>query len=337
VSGARPGRSARVLALLITVIAIVPGVALPIEPLPAQSVRREFTELHMGVAVRIVLYAPNDSTAREAARAAFARIAALEAIMSDYRPASELRRLSGAAPGRPIAISAEMCDVLRRALEIARASGGGFDPTIGPLVALWRDTRRTGALPAADELAPARSRVGWRRVHLDGSACTVALEPGTQLDLGGIAKGYIVDQALATLAERGVGSALIEAGGDIVVGDAPPGTRGWRIAVPHADPSLATRAASLVNAAISTSGDSEQFVEIGGRRYSHIIDPRTGVGTTAGTLATVIARDGATADALATALAVLGPSGSAELIGRHPSAIAAVRSTEIERRGRGPP
>ena len=294
-----------------------------------QPVRHEFTELHMGMPVRLVLHASDEAIARDAARAAFARIAALENVMSDYRPASEVRRLTEVPAGVRRALSPELCDVLGRALELARESGGAFDPTVGAYVELWRAARATGKLPSRRELDSAARRAGWWRVRLDRSACTVTFdEEGIRLDFGGIAKGYILDQALAVLAARGVSRALLEAGGDIVVGDPPPGAIGWRIEVRHAGSELATHAASLARAAISTSGDGEQYVEVEGIRYSHLIDPRTGLGSTARTVASVIARDAATADALATALAVLGADEGRELVERWPGIIAADRQSD---------
>jgi thiamine biosynthesis lipoprotein len=142
-----------------------------------------------------------------------------------------------------------------------------------------------------------------------------------RLDLGGVAKGYILDQARAVLASRGIARALIEAGGDLVVGDAPPGREGWTIDTPEATGAFAGRARRLTNAALATSGPSSQFVEIDGVRYSHVIDPRRGLGLTSGLVARVIAPDGATADALATALTVLGPDGVATVTDRFPSAV----------------
>ena len=286
-------------------------------------VRREFSELHMGMAVRVVLHAPDDATARDGARAAFAKIAALEDIFSDYRPSSELRRLP--ATGRPVEVGADLCHVLAVALDVARESDGAFDPTIAPLVALWRESRRSGTLPSPAALSAAQSRVGWTRLRLDRPSCVATLDPGTRIDLGGIAKGYIIEQALDVLRRRGLSRAMIEAGGDIVVGDPPPGAPGWRISVPHADSTLSARAAALANAAISTSGGAEQFVEIDARRYSHLIDPRTGLGSTTPALATVIAPRAAIADALATALAVLGAEGAAALLERYTGVIGAVR------------
>jgi thiamine biosynthesis lipoprotein len=130
-----------------------------------------------------------------------------------------------------------------------------------------------------------------------------------RLDLGGIAKGYILQEALATLRRAGIDRALVESGGDIVVGDAPPGHDGWTIDVSAADPDFRQSASRLTNVALSTSGATAQFVEIDGVRYSHVVDPRTGLGVTNGLTAHVIAQDAATADALATALAVVGHQG----------------------------
>jgi thiamine biosynthesis lipoprotein len=291
----------------------------------AAPVRREFAELHMGVETRVVLYARDDRSARAAARAAFDRVAALEDIMSDYRPASEVRRLAR-RPGDWVPVSREFFAVLARAVDVAQASDGAFDPTVAPVVALWRAARRSGLLPDSAALDSARALVGWRRLALDSARRRVRLEtPGMQLDLGGIAKGYILQEALAELGRRGVRQALLEAGGDIVVGDAPPGRAGWTIETPGADSAVARRAASLVRAAVATSGPTAQFVEIGGVRYSHVVDPRTGLGLTNGYAATVIAPDGATADALATALTVRGPQRAAELLTRYSGVFASVR------------
>jgi len=286
--------------------------------LPTQAVRREYIELHMGVAVRVVVYAVDDGTARRAARAAYARIAELEEIMSDYRPQSEVRRLTGRT-GADVPVSEPLYAVLARALELARLSDGAFDPTVGPFVELWRAARRTGRLPERAALDSAAARVGWRRVHLGPAARTVRLDVADmRIDLGGIAKGYILDQARAELRRQGVTSALLEAGGDISAGDSPPGRAGWRVVgMPDGR--------ALANAAVSTSGDSEQFVIIDGVRYSHVVDPRTGLGLTNRRQATVVAADGATADGLATALTVLDDEGGAALLKAFPGVIAEVR------------
>ena len=288
-------------------------------------VRAEFTEVHMGMPVRIVLYAPHDTIARAAARAAFARVASLEDKMSDFRAHSEVRRL-GALAGDCMNVSVDLYAVLERAIELARLSGGAFDPTAGPVIELWRDARRDDRTPPATALDSARALVGWRMLRLGGDGAEACLaRPGMRLDLGGIAKGYILEEALGVLADRGIASALVEAGGDIVVGAAPPGASGWRIAVPDADPALVAGARELAHAAIATSGPTEQFVEIDGVRHSHVVDPRTGLALTRNVTATVIASDGATADALATTLTVLSREEGKRLLEHFPGALAGVR------------
>jgi len=231
--------------------------------------------------------------------------------MSDWRPESEVNQLAARA-GEWVEISAELYAVLRQAVEIAAASDGAFDPTVAPLVELWRESRSSGRLPDPAARDSARALVGWDRVALDKCRPLVRLEPGTRLDLGGIAKGFILQEALAVLRARGVPSALIEAGGDIVVGDPPPGRSGWTIALGGADSTFA-------NTAVSTSGTGEQSVTIDGVRYAHVVDRRTGLGVTAARTVTVVAADAATADALATALVVLGPERGAGVAARFPA------------------
>ncbi|MSO51727.1 MAG: FAD:protein FMN transferase [Acidobacteria bacterium] len=289
----------------------------------------------MGMPVRIVLYAGDEAAAVRAATAAFARIAALDAVMSDYRPDSEIRNLSRLSPA-PIIVSPDVFRVVARAIAIARDTDGAFDPTVAPLVALWRDARTTGRLPARAAVDAARALTGWRRVELDAARSSIRLpDPGMRIDLGGIAKGYILQAALTTLRGAGHGAALVEAGGDIVAGDAPPVQAGWRIAVAgdsgnelggdiRANASYlarATFASELIsNAALATSGPAAQFVEIDGVRYSHVVDPRTGWALTSSVTAHVIAPDGATADALATAATVAGARGLDAIRARFPGA-----------------
>jgi len=269
----------------------------------------ESSQVHMGLPVRILLHAPDERRAESATAAAFARIAALDRMMSDYQPQSELRRLeTGGTAWTPV--SPDLLEVLTTAVAIARATDGAFDPTIGPLVELWREARQTGKLPPPAAREAARARVGWRHLEIDRASGAVRLaRKGMRLDLGGIAKGYILQQALHTLRQQGLGRALIDTGGDIIVGSGPPGLAGWRIDAEGADAAFRERASRLTNAAIATSGDESQSVEIDGVRYSHVVDPRTGLGLTNQVTARVIAREGAVADALATALTVLGPEG----------------------------
>jgi thiamine biosynthesis lipoprotein len=268
--------------------------------------RFEFRKVLMGVAARIVVYAPDREIAAWACSRAFQRIADLEDLMSDYRPHSELMRLCSEGHLAPVRVSDDLFFVLQRALELSRLSNGAFDITVGPFVALWRRARQTKQLPSEEELRQVRQLVGWEKIQLDPETRTVKLAvPNMKLDLGGIAKGYAADCALKVLKRFGLSRALIELGGDIVLGDPPPNRKGWRIGILDEN-GKPTRFLELANCAISTSGSTEQFVEIGNRRYAHIVDPRTGLGLTKLVLVTVIAKDGITADSLATALCVLG-------------------------------
>jgi thiamine biosynthesis lipoprotein len=273
--------------------------------------RFEFAQNHMGTRFRIVFYADDDASAKTASDAAFARIAQLEQVMSDYRPDSELMRLCVVAGGEPIRVSEDLFAVLSRSGEMWKLSDGAFDVTAGPLTRLWRKTRKTQVLPAAGELAEARGRVGFDKVRLDAGARTVQLTAkGMLLDLGGIAKGYAVDEAARVLRKHGLTRTLVAGGGDIAVGDPPPDAPGWRVGVTPLEvdeDAKPTRFLLLRNAAVSTSGDSEQHTEIGGVRYSHIVDVKTGLGMTGRHSVTVVAPSAFTSDPLAKVVLFLGP------------------------------
>lgn len=272
--------------------------------------RFEATQIHMGTSFKIVLYAGDQTTANLAFSAAFDRVRQLNAIMSDYDSSSELSRLCQSSPtDEPVPVSADLALVLAKSQDLARESQGAFDVTVGPLTRLWRRARRQGQLPDADRLAVARRSVGFHHLHIDRKARTAQLlKPDMRIDLGGIAKGYAADEALAAIRRRGIRRAIVDAGGDMSIGDPPPETTGWKIGI-----SVLQRGAapdqflSLANCGIATSGDAWQFIEIGGTRYSHILDPKTGMGLTERIGVTVLARDCTTADSLASAISVLGP------------------------------
>jgi FAD:protein FMN transferase len=281
--------------------------------------RFEYRERHMGSEARIVLYAARAGLAERAARAAFARIAELDSLLSDYREDSEVTRLAHGAGGPPLPVSPDLLAVLRAARSLAVETGGAFDVTVGPLAVLWRDAARAGRLPDTADLGAARALVDWRKLEIDTAAGTVRLAgPGMRLDLGGIGKGYAADQALGVLGHHGADRALVAIGGEIVAGRRPPEGPGWRIAVEHAEPGHDT--VLIESAAISSSGDAERFVEVGGVRYSHVVDPRTGLGLTHRAAATVVAPNGITADALATAVTLLDGARRTAFIAAHPEA-----------------
>jgi len=293
---------------------------------PAALTRFSYTQYHMGVDARLVVYAPDQPTAERACRAAFARIAALDTIMSDYRPQSELMRLCARSGGPPVRVSPDLFMVLRRAQEVSRQSDGAFDVTVGPLIALWRKARKSAILPNPAELEQARSLVGWKKVQLDERARTVRLTvPGMKLDLGGIGKGYAADAAQRLLKDHGITHALAQLGGDVVVTGAPPGTNGWTVRTPNAGTDQGPVDLHLSYCAISTSGDTEQFVVIGDRRYSHLVNPRTGQALTNRVQVTLIAPDGLTSDPLSKAMSILSEEERIKLLQLYPDVKAYVR------------
>lgn len=296
------------------------------EPKPAgPPMRFEFIEIHMASPFQIVLYSTDAAAARRASRAAFDRIEALNKALSDYDPDSEISRLSASAGKGPVAVGPDLFDVLDRSKRISERSGGMFDATIAPVGRLWRRARRDRKLPDPALIAHARTLVGSDKMILDPSRRTVELKvPGMKLDVGGIAKGYAAQAALEVLRQQGIRRALVGGAGDIVAGDPPPGTDGWRVAIAPVDPRLSYRPPTLLvkNAAVSTAGDAERFVEIDGRRYSHIVNPKTGMGHEDRASVTVVAPDGGTADALETTAYLLGPERGLKLVDDTPGCAA---------------
>lgn len=275
--------------------------------------RLELAAPHMGTTARIVVYAQDRARAETAVQAALARIAELDALLSDYRDDSEVARLARHTGGGAVAVGQDLLAVLVRSLDLARRSDGAFDVTVGPLSHLWRRARRRQELPSPDELRAALALVGPDGLVLDVAAGTARLlRPGMRLDLGGIAKGYAADEALRVLRRYGLDSALVTLGGEVVAGSPPPGREGWTVALrtpgPEPLPLL------LRDRAASTSGDAEQWLEVAGRRYSHVFDPRTGQALTGHRSVTVVAVEGLLADGLATALIVLGPDRGLALV-----------------------
>jgi thiamine biosynthesis lipoprotein len=317
---------AGLIAALAYAIPLVP--ARPAQPPAAPPLTRfEFESKHMGTTVRIVLYAADQKTGKEAADAGFARVAALDQCMSDYKRDSELMKLCAAfrtEVGPPVPVSDDLFAVLVAAAELSRLSDGAFDVSVGPVVQLWRHARRTQQLPDKEDLAAALRKVGWRNVELDPARKAVRLlVPGMQLDLGGIAKGYAADAVLALLRQRfGITRALVAASGDITCGDPPLGRDFWEVDIAPIARGQAPRHLRLANAAVSTSGDLEQFVEIGGVRYSHIVDPRTGLGVTGRRSVTVIAPRGVTADSYTKAVMLMPAGKGFSLIEATPGAAA---------------
>lgn len=279
----------------------------------AQSLERyEFESVHMGTTFRIAFYASDDSLAKAASDHAFGKVEDLNAILSDYKEDSELNRLSNqSGSSRWISVSDPLFQVICKGQEVAQKTDGAFDITVGPYVQLWRKMNRSydPALPSQDILKQLSKSVGYKYIRLKKNLQAVKLlQPHMQLDAGGIAKGFAADEALKVLESHGIYSAFVDAGGDITLGNSPPHKRGWKINIQRYTQGRAQIITLLLsNKAIATSGDLFQHVAIEGKRYSHIVNPHTGIGLTNQSTVTVIAPNGITADSYASAVSVLGP------------------------------
>jgi FAD:protein FMN transferase len=234
----------------------------------------------MGTLFAIVMYGPDDETMRRAADAAFEEAHRLDRLLSNYIQESEWSAVNRDAAARPVRVSDELLDLLDACLVYSRRSEGAFDITVGPLMKVWRFYKGEGALPKPEEVTSALTRVGARHVRLDRGARTVRFDKaGVELDPGGIGKGYGVDRMIEVLKRHGIRAALVSGGGSSVYGlGAPPDEpRGWRMEI-SAPGSLDTMAAEvfLKDMSLSTSGSYEKFFYAGSRRYSHLMDPRTG-------------------------------------------------------------
>lgn len=265
---------------------------------------RRFSEVHLGMEVRLVLVHANEAGAQGLAARAYARIEALEQVLSDYRPTSELNRLSDAPVGEWTPVSRELHAVLVHAAFAASATDGAFDHTVGPLTRLWREAARTGRPISDSARAVARRAVDYRSVEVDSSAFSVRwLRPGMHLDLGAIAKGWILDDVARLLDSAGVKDLLLEAGGEIVTRGAPPGERGWVIAI---ETSRGDTLLTLNDAAVSTSASRAQLApSAAGGHEGHVFRTTTGRGATDTPQVTVIGDLAWMTDAFATAFALM--------------------------------
>jgi thiamine biosynthesis lipoprotein len=275
----------------------------------------------MGTQFNVILYTSDSTLANRAYEAVSVRMDSLNQIMSDYLDGSEINRLSATAgSGQWVPVSAELFAVLQKAQTIARLSNGRFDPTVGPLSLLWRRAVRRNEFPTGAERRRAKRTVGYRQMELDTTTHSVRLRrKAMRLDVGGIGQGFAIDEAQKVLHRYGVHLFLIDLGGDVLAGDAPPDAAGWRVGIGSGKIGDAdTTTILLKNAAITTSGDTYRFLEHNGRRYSHIMNPRSGLGLRHFVRATVLAPDGYRADALTKVFSVAGLRKSRRLLKRFP-------------------
>ena len=269
--------------------------------------RFEYTYLQMGTQIRWVLYAENEEKADSVSALVFNRIDKLNFSLSDYLDDSELNQL-GRKGFEMVWVGDDLYRILKAASEISRTTKGAFDVTIGPLTKLWRKVRNRKKLPNSTELAKAKQMVGYGLVQFPEPGLVQLKADGMQFDLGGIGKGYAADEIFEIFQSHGILSALVDLGGDIRVSDPPPGRAHWVIAFSYIDKdgTEQVQKVKLKNGAVATSGDRYQFVEIDGVRYSHIIDPRTGMALSDRVQVTVISKVATTADAFASAFSVVG-------------------------------
>lgn len=273
----------------------------------AELTKHEFERGLMGTRFAITIYADDAERAKQAADAAFAEGEAINAAASDYIADSELLRLCREPAGKAVTVSPLLLDLLEKSRDFAKLTEGRFDPTLGPLTKLWRESRRRGSLPTPQTLSTARAACGWQALDIDRATKTITLQkPGMRIDLGGIAKGYAADKMYEKIRTIGFTHIAIAAGGDLRLGDPPPGKDGWTVGVRTFDVHGIAETRSLSNCGVSTSGDLRQSITIDGVRYAHIIDPTTGLGLTKQVAVTIIAADSTTSDALATAACIAG-------------------------------
>lgn len=275
----------------------------------------EKTSLSMGTIVQIkVPYDRSEGDRRIEAKIeqAFSEIRRVENVFSVYRANSEVSRINRLAYGQPIRISDEVFGLIEMALEYNRKTDGAFDITVKPLVDLWAEAKASGRMPKEEEVNAALEMTGSQNVILDKASKTISFKKrGVAIDLGAVAKGYATDRAIAVLKQSGIKSAIVNSGGDMYCLGMRSKKEPWTIGIQHPrDRRRLFLELKLADRAIDTSGDYEKFFVLDGKRYSHIIDPRTGypVGDNVAS-ATVTAADSVTADIYATALCALGPKG----------------------------
>ena len=312
-------------------IGIVVGIALilalfirPKGPIEADSGHR----LIMGTFARVVAVAADSSSAKECIDAAFAELQKVDGLMSSYKSDSEISEVNRNGFKRAVKVSESTYRVLRKSVEFSKLTGGAFDITIGPLADLWRSAAEANSVPTDAELAAARSKIGYEKLLLDANDMSVRFAvDGMKLDLGGIAKGFAVDRAIEAMQKNVAAGGMVDVGGDIrCFGTPPRGKSTWLIGLQ--DPSekfeipIGTGEPLLVlqltGAAIATSGNYRRFALIEGKKYSHIMDSRTGKSTKGLSSVTIISKNATDADALATAVSVMGAEAGLALIEKLP-------------------
>jgi FAD:protein FMN transferase len=280
----------------------------------------------MGTVYTVAAYGNDADFLAETVNEMFEEVDRLDAQMSNYKPESELSHINREAAHADVVVEPRLFGLIQLCLRLSEDTGGAFDITVGPLMKAWGFFRGQGRVPSSQEIHDVLKHVGYGHVHLDAARHTIHFdEAGIELDLGAKAKGYAVDRAVEILKENGILSALVSAGtSSIYALGAPPGEKGWKISLRDPfDQNKAAEVAYLKNFSLSTSGNYERFFKMGGRMYSHIMDPHTGMPVEGMLSASAFTERTTDSDGLSTALYVLGVEASRDYLARYPN-IAAI-------------
>jgi len=293
------------------------------------------TRMIMGTFAEVSLYSNNEKTAGNAIEEALNEMERMDRIMSNYKNDSELSQVNKKAAKSPVPCHAELLDVIEQSQYYSELSGGAFDITVSPIVALWGFFREKGHVPPDKEIEKVLPAVSYKNIVINKSndtkkpATIVFKNTQTQIDLGAIGKGYAVDKALEIIRKFGINNGCINLGGNIYVLGTPPGKNAWKIGVQHPrNVNEILGYLELKNEATATSGDYERFFEFNGKRYSHIINPQTGRPVSGTIATTIVAPTGTMVDALSTSVFVLGHEKGMELIKKIPNADAMIAYEE---------
>lgn len=262
----------------------------------------------MGSSFDIIFYHTDSVEAISISKECFALVDSFNNIFSDYSSTSEVGRLTAMPAIKDQKVSNELYEMIRYSKMAWTRSGKTFDITIGALTQVWRKAKKENRFPSKEEVNKAKGSTGFKHISYDIFTKEVTFKkPGIRLDFGGIVPGYVAQKVLDHLRSKNINNALVDASGDIVVSDPPPGKDGWTIAInlPESGDETWDRKLELKNFAVSTSGDVYRYTVHNGKKYSHIIDPKTGYGVTSQRNVTVISKYGQDADWLATTCSIL--------------------------------
>ena len=268
-----------------------------------------YTHRAMGTVVSLTMWLDDEKLAAKASRAAFDELDRIDALMTSWKDVSDVAKINAGAGGKAVAVSDEVFDLIGQAQTMSRKSAGAFDITVGTYRGLWKfDQDRDGSIPDESEVDKRRRLVGYKNVKLDKRAKTVRLaKKGQRITLGGIAKGYAVDRAVAVLHYAGVLDFILQAGGDLYASGNKGGKK-WTVGIrdPRGGPADSFAITAIQDRTFSTSGDYERAVVVDGVRYHHLLDPKKGRPARGARSVTVMAKDAITADIWSTSLFVIG-------------------------------